>query len=78
MRYLTSCLILRCQEREHEVEELKQQLQNEITSRKSPQEPLQCSEDEDQWITAETQDLQSRLNEEKRKSARIVLQVGLN
>ncbi|KAF3842054.1 hypothetical protein F7725_024005 [Dissostichus mawsoni] len=63
-----------CQEREREVEELKQQLQNEITSRKSPQEPLQCSEDEDQWITAETQDLQCRLNEEKRKSARIVLQ----
>ncbi|KAK5882464.1 hypothetical protein CesoFtcFv8_021048 [Champsocephalus esox] len=63
-----------CQEREHEVEELKQQLQNEITSIKSPQEPLQCSEDEDQWITAETQDLQCRLNEEKRKSARIVLQ----
>ncbi|XP_010791752.1 centrosomal protein of 55 kDa-like [Notothenia coriiceps] len=63
-----------CQEREHEVEELKQQLQNEITSRKSPQEPLECSEDEDQWITAETQDLQCRLNEEKRKSARIVLQ----
>ncbi|KAL3050371.1 hypothetical protein OYC64_012412 [Pagothenia borchgrevinki] len=63
-----------CQEREREVEELKQQLQNEITSRKSPEEPLQCSEDEDQWITAETQDLQCRLNEEKRKSARIVLQ----
>ncbi|XP_034059649.1 centrosomal protein of 55 kDa-like [Gymnodraco acuticeps] len=68
-----------CQEREHEVEELKQQqLQNEITSRKSPQEPLQCSEDEDQWITAETQDLQCRLNEEKRKSARIVLQIKIS
>ncbi|KAK5854058.1 hypothetical protein PBY51_015160 [Eleginops maclovinus] len=63
-----------CEDRESEVEELKQQLQNEIMSRKSPQKHHQCSEDEEQWMTAETEDLQCRLNEEKRKLANFELQ----
>ncbi|KAF1375700.1 hypothetical protein PFLUV_G00222920 [Perca fluviatilis] len=58
-----------CKERESEVEELKQQLQTENMSGKSAPEDHHRSEDEEQWLTAETEDLQCRLDEEKRRSA---------
>ncbi|XP_028460155.1 uncharacterized protein LOC114572643 isoform X2 [Perca flavescens] len=58
-----------CKERESEVEELKQQLQTENMSVKSAPEDHHRSEDEEQWLTAETEDLQCRLDEEKRRSA---------
>ncbi|XP_045926886.1 centrosomal protein of 55 kDa-like isoform X5 [Micropterus dolomieu] len=63
-----------CDERESEVEELKQQLQTEKMSRKSAPEDHRCSEDEEQWLRDETKDLQCRLDEEKRRSANFELQ----
>ncbi|XP_059215639.1 LOW QUALITY PROTEIN: centrosomal protein of 55 kDa [Centropristis striata] len=66
-----------CKEREIEVEELKQQLQAENTSRKSALEDRHCSQDEEQWMTAETEDLQCRLDDEKRRSTNFELQLAL-
>uniref|UniRef100_A0A8D0DG09 TSG101 and ALIX binding domain-containing protein n=1 Tax=Sander lucioperca TaxID=283035 RepID=A0A8D0DG09_SANLU len=58
-----------CKERESKVKELKQQLQTENVNIKSAPEDHHRSEDEEQWLTAETEDLQCRLDEEKRRSA---------
>ncbi|KAA8583759.1 hypothetical protein FQN60_014967 [Etheostoma spectabile] len=63
-----------CKEKESEVEELKQQLQTENISIKSAPEDHHCSEDEEQWLTAETEDLQCRLDEEKRRSTNFEMQ----
>ncbi|XP_078129882.1 cone cGMP-specific 3',5'-cyclic phosphodiesterase subunit alpha'-like [Sander vitreus] len=64
-----------CKERESKVEELKQQLQTENMSIKSAPEDHHRSEDEEQWLTAETEDLQCRLDEEKRRSANLKQQL---
>ncbi|XP_034754840.1 centrosomal protein of 55 kDa isoform X5 [Etheostoma cragini] len=64
-----------CKEKECEVEELKQQLQTENISIKSAPEDPNRSEDEEQWLTAETEDLQCRLDEEKRRSANFEMQL---
>ncbi|XP_032396449.1 uncharacterized protein LOC116704872 isoform X4 [Etheostoma spectabile] len=64
-----------CKEKESEVEELKQQLQTENISIKSAPEDHHCSEDEEQWLTAETEDLQCRLDEEKRRSTNFEMQL---
>nr|XP_033468268.1 centrosomal protein of 55 kDa-like [Epinephelus lanceolatus] len=63
-----------CKERESEVDELKQQLQTENMNRESTQEDHHYSEDEEHWLTAVTEDLQYRLDEEERKSASSELQ----
>ncbi|XP_040905253.1 centrosomal protein of 55 kDa-like isoform X2 [Toxotes jaculatrix] len=64
-----------CREREVEVEELKQQLQNEKMNPKSSTEDHCCSEDEE--LRDEPEDLQCRLDEEKRRSANFELQANL-
>ncbi|KAM6923114.1 centrosomal protein of 55 kDa-like isoform 2-T2 [Lycodopsis pacificus] len=80
-----------CVETEREVEELKQQLQTANMSRTSAPGDHHCSEDEEQWLsaetenlqdeeqwqTAETEDLQCRLDKEKRRSAHFELQSSL-
>ncbi|KAM3605910.1 uncharacterized protein V6R79_006954 [Siganus canaliculatus] len=58
-----------CKERQVEVEELKQQLDNERNSRKMEEDDQFSPEDEDQWLRDETKELQRRLDEEKRRSA---------
>ncbi|KAL7383837.1 hypothetical protein ABVT39_018984 [Epinephelus coioides] len=63
-----------CKERESEVDELKQQLQTENMNRESAQEDHHYSEDEEHWLTAVTEDLQYRLDEEERESASSELQ----
>ncbi|XP_044069675.1 centrosomal protein of 55 kDa-like isoform X9 [Siniperca chuatsi] len=63
-----------CEEKESEVEELKQQLQTEKMSRKSALEDCHCSENEEQWLRDKTKDFQHRLDEEKRRSANFELQ----
>ncbi|XP_076599259.1 centrosomal protein of 55 kDa-like [Chaetodon auriga] len=65
-------------ESQNEVEELKQQLQTEKLSRKSAAEDHHCSEDEKQRLGDETENLKRRLDEEKRRSANIELQVSLS
>lgn len=67
-----------CDEREKEMEELKQQLRTERMSRESTQENDHCSEDEEQQLTVETKDFQGRLNEEKRRSANFELQIKIS
>ncbi|XP_074502018.1 centrosomal protein of 55 kDa-like isoform X2 [Sebastes fasciatus] len=64
----------RCKERESEVEELMQQLRTENMSRENTLEDQHCSEDEEQWLTAETENLQSILDEERHRSANFELQ----
>ncbi|XP_044069670.1 centrosomal protein of 55 kDa-like isoform X5 [Siniperca chuatsi] len=66
-----------CEEKESEVEELKQQLQTEKMSRKSALEDCHCSENEEQWLRDKTKDFQHRLDEEKRRSANFELQANL-
>ncbi|XP_008284659.1 centrosomal protein of 55 kDa-like [Stegastes partitus] len=66
-----------CEEREKEVEDLKQQLQIERMSRESPQEDDHYSEDEEQQLKDETKDLQGRLDEERRRSASFELQANV-
>ncbi|TNN51564.1 Centrosomal protein [Liparis tanakae] len=63
-----------CKERESEVEVLKQQLQFEMMSKTSALGEGHCSEDEEQWLSAESENLQCRLDKERRKSADIQLQ----
>ncbi|KAI3363228.1 hypothetical protein L3Q82_011862 [Scortum barcoo] len=63
------------EERESEVEELKQQLQTEKGSRKITLEDCHGSEGEEQ--SEETSDLQRRLNKEKRRSSNFQLQAAL-
>ncbi|XP_041803571.1 centrosomal protein of 55 kDa [Chelmon rostratus] len=65
-------------ERQNEVEELTQQLQTETISRKSAAEDHRCSEDEKQQLSNENENLKRRLDEEKRRSANIELQVSLS
>uniref|UniRef100_A0AAQ5ZZR3 TSG101 and ALIX binding domain-containing protein n=2 Tax=Amphiprion ocellaris TaxID=80972 RepID=A0AAQ5ZZR3_AMPOC len=66
-----------CEEREKELEVLKQQLQTERMSRESAQEGDHCSKDEEQQLKDKTKDFQSKLNEERRRSANLVLQANL-
>lgn len=73
--YMTDQLMCRCEEKESEVEILKQQLQTEKVSRKITLEDRHCSEDEEQCQSDETKDLQRRLDKEKRRSANFELQV---
>ncbi|XP_075949909.1 centrosomal protein of 55 kDa-like [Anarhichas minor] len=77
-----------CVETERGLEELKQQLQTANMSRTSAPGDHHCSEDEEQWLSAETEnlqdeeqwqraeteDLQCRLHKEKRRSAHFELQ----
>lgn len=72
---MTDQLMCRCEERQNEVEELKQQLQTEKESRKSAPEVHQFFEDEEQQLREETKDLQYRLDEEKQRSANFKMQV---
>ncbi|XP_044069672.1 centrosomal protein of 55 kDa-like isoform X7 [Siniperca chuatsi] len=67
-----------CEEKESEVEELKQQLQTEKMSRKSALEDCHCSENEEQWLRDKTKDFQHRLDEEKRRSANFELQIKIS
>lgn len=73
--HMTGQLICRFKERQNEVEELTQQLQTETISRKSAAEDHRCSEDEKQQLSNENENLKRRLDEEKRRSANIELQV---
>ncbi|XP_030011309.1 centrosomal protein of 55 kDa-like [Sphaeramia orbicularis] len=62
-----------CKEKQNKVEEVEQQLQIELNSRK----PDQFSDNEEQWLKGEAKDLQGRLNKEKRRSAALELQTSL-
>ncbi|GAA6223397.1 centrosomal protein of 55 kDa-like isoform X1 [Lates japonicus] len=64
-------------ERELEVEELKQQLQTEKASRESALEDHRCSVDVVEQLRDETKDLQCKLDEERRRSAKFELQGDL-
>lgn len=66
-----------CEERENEVEELKQQLQTEKSGPKRAEVVRLCSEEEEQQLREETKDLQRKLDEEKRRSGSYDLQVRL-
>ncbi|XP_037322293.2 centrosomal protein of 55 kDa-like isoform X1 [Pungitius pungitius] len=66
-----------CQEREREVDELKQQLQTENMSRTSSWSDDQCCEDEEEWLSAESEDLQCRPDEEKRRLSGFALQFSV-
>ncbi|XP_042358526.1 centrosomal protein of 55 kDa-like [Plectropomus leopardus] len=66
-----------CKERESEVKELRQRLQTVITNSKCIPTGHHCSDDEDPWLTAQSEDLQCKLDEEKRKSANFELQSSL-
>lgn len=66
-----------CEERENEVEELKQQLQTEKSGPRRAEEVRLRSEEEEQQLREETKDLQRKLDEEKRRSAGYDLQVRL-
>lgn len=68
----------RCQETEREVDKLKQQLQTENMSRTSSQVEDQCFEEEEQWMSAESGDLQYRMEEEKTRVSGFGLQVSLH
>lgn len=74
---MTDLSMCSCEERENEVEELKQQLQTEKSGPKRGEEVRLCSEEEEQQRREETKDLQCRLDEEKRRSASYDLQVRL-
>ncbi|KAM8859835.1 centrosomal protein of 55 kDa-like isoform 2-T2 [Spinachia spinachia] len=63
-----------CQKREREVEKLKQQLQTESMSRTGSRGNDQCCEDEERWLSAESEDLQCRLDEEKPRLSGFELQ----
>ncbi|XP_040034732.2 centrosomal protein of 55 kDa-like [Gasterosteus aculeatus] len=63
-----------CQETEREVDKLKQQLQTENMSRTSSQVEDQCFEEEEQWMSAESGDLQYRMEEEKTRVSGFGLQ----
>ncbi|XP_071370162.1 centrosomal protein of 55 kDa-like [Centroberyx affinis] len=68
----------RCEEMEREVDELKQQLQTERLSRRtSAQEEKDFSGNRERRLRAEAKDLEGRLDEEKRRSAELLLQVNL-
>lgn len=69
---MTDLSMCSCEERENEVEELKQQLQTE-----KAEEVSLCSEEEEQQLREETQDLQRKLDEKKRRSGSYDLQVRL-
>uniref|UniRef100_A0A673BB88 TSG101 and ALIX binding domain-containing protein n=1 Tax=Sphaeramia orbicularis TaxID=375764 RepID=A0A673BB88_9TELE len=71
IRWVTNKLVCRCKEKQNKVEEVEQQLQIELNSRK----PDQFSDNEEQWLKGEAKDLQGRLNKEKRRSAALELQV---
>lgn len=71
---MTDLSMCSCEERENEVEELKQQLQTEKSGPKRGEEVRLCSEEEEQQRREETKDLQRRL-EEKHRSACYDLQV---
>lgn len=60
------------------MEDLKQQLQFEMMSKTSALGDDHCSEDEEQWLSAESENLQCRLDKERRMSADIQLQVCLH
>lgn len=72
---MTDLLICRCKKKEMELEELKQQLKTEKIRKKRATESSShhhC-ENEDPWL----KDLQGRLDEAKRRSANVELQVCL-
>lgn len=71
---MTDLSVCSCEERENEVEELKQQLQTERSGPKRAEVVHLCSEEEEQ---EETKDLQRKLDEEKRRSGSYDLQVRL-
>lgn len=75
VRCMTDQLMCRCEEKDSEVEELKQQLQTKKVGRKITLEHRHCSEDEEQRQSDETKDLQRRLDKEKRRSSNFELQV---
>ncbi|XP_051816061.1 centrosomal protein of 55 kDa-like [Acanthochromis polyacanthus] len=75
--YMTFKLMCRCEEKEKEVEVLKQQLQTERMSREKAQQDDYCSEDEEQQLKDKTKDFQGKLNEERRRSANFELQANL-
>ncbi|XP_068424893.1 centrosomal protein of 55 kDa-like isoform X2 [Clinocottus analis] len=56
-----------CMEREMDVEEFQQRLQAETMSKTGALGDHYCSEDEEQWLSAETKNLQCRLDDERRK-----------
>lgn len=62
--------------REGELEALIHQLKSETISKGSPQEGCHNSEEEEQQLREETQELQARLKEEKRRSTNFELQVN--
>ncbi len=65
----------RCKERQKEVQQLKQWLQTEKMSRESAADNHRCSEDEEQELWDETNELQLRQDEEQWRSADFDLEV---
>ncbi|XP_014843049.1 PREDICTED: centrosomal protein of 55 kDa-like isoform X1 [Poecilia mexicana] len=63
--------------REEELEALTHHLKSEIISKGSPKEECHNSEEEEQQLREETQELQARLKEEKRRSTNFELQASL-
>lgn len=72
---MTDLSMCSCEERENEVEELKQQLQTEKSGPKRAEVVHLCSKEEEQQLREETKDLQRKLDEEKRRSGSYDLQV---
>uniref|UniRef100_A0A3B3VEL7 Centrosomal protein of 55 kDa-like n=1 Tax=Poecilia latipinna TaxID=48699 RepID=A0A3B3VEL7_9TELE len=62
--------------REEELEALTHHLKSEIINKGSPKEECHNSEEEEQQLREETQELQARLKEEKRRSTNFELQVN--
>ncbi|XP_075874517.1 centrosomal protein of 55 kDa-like isoform X2 [Nelusetta ayraudi] len=66
-----------CEERANEAEELRLQLQSQMSGLKKAEEACLLNEEDEQQLKEETKDLQRKLDEEKRRSASCDLQVNL-
>lgn len=73
--YTTDLFLGSCEERENEVEELRQQLQSQTSELEKAKEVCLLYKEDKQKLKEETRDIQRKLDEEKRRSASCDLQV---
>lgn len=73
--YTTDLFLCSCEERENEAEELRQQLQFQMSELKKAKDVCLLYEEEEQKLKLETRDIQRKLDEEKSRSASCDLQV---
>lgn len=76
--YTTDLFLCSCEERANEAEELRLQLQSQMSGLKKAEEACLLNEEDEQQLKEETKDLQRKLDEEKRRSASCDLQVRLS